>query len=268
SKLKVFNSAPGGFNATFVGSAYGYMPLDCGFLISMHPLPGERTPHLFQVMNTAIENSRSFFQESRDLIEVYAYDSDGSSYYSPGNDHIVIYHKDDNNTHIAGDYGDFVAAHEYGHALHEKGLGGNNGGYCSQDDDDNDGHYVFEPISLRCAFSEGFADYHAAEVGFPYFQFEANPYVSNGEDGSIIEGAVAGFFWDLTDPTNESFDNVEYNSGYYIASIIEDCEVKVNGNWKRADGIDHLIACFQHGVPSYTSYFPTRNNYPTTYQEN
>jgi hypothetical protein len=29
-------------------------------------------------------------------------------------------------------------------------------------------------------------------------------------DGSIIEGAVAAFFYDITDPANEPQDNVEY----------------------------------------------------------
>jgi len=47
----------------------------------------------------------------------------GNSYYSPTDDKIVIC-----NTDIWDDFGIFTQAHEYGHAFHEKALGGNTGG--------------------------------------------------------------------------------------------------------------------------------------------
>lgn len=86
---------------------------------------------------------------------------------------------------------------------------------------------------------------------------------------NIIEGAVAAFFFDITDGANESHDHVCY-PGSYVANIIETCSV-LDGGWQRADGMDHLIYCFEQEVdPTVTgsgTYFPTRSVDPTDQEE-
>lgn len=140
-------------------------------------------------------------------------------------------------------------------------------------------HYLDGPHNLRCAFSEGFADYHGAatrpDLGSYIYRsrIESNAYYpgtryhgSDGDpnDGSIIEGAVAAFLYDLTDPANESHDQVQY-PGSYVADIIRTCKTPVY----RANGVDHLVYCFEQIVDSAisSSYFRTRSSPPSSISE-
>lgn len=119
---------------------------------------------------------------------------------------------------------------------------------------------------MQCAYSEGFANYHAEILSFNYFDFENSDYSYDGtSDGSIVEGAVASFMIDITDPANESFDNLNL-PGSYISDIIETCEVDAYG-WRRGDGIDHLVACFEQVIPDYSNYFTNRTTVPTNFRE-
>lgn len=256
NKVKVFD-----FNlpsSTFAIKTEGLVN-DCGYTVVLN----SQNSYLFANFNQVIANSRSFFQHSRGQISVYRQHTGGVSNYHPNGDYINIAANS-----VGTRYGNFGNAHEYGHALQSKKLGGIPAYTCSPD-----GHYISGEYNLGCAYGEGFADYHAAVTSTNinhYFAVENDPYVNNGEDGSIIEGAVAAFLYDLTDPGNESFDNADY-PGSYIADIIQSCQVKVNGSWKRANGIDELIACLQNKVPYYSSlygHFPTRNPIPYAYQEN
>lgn len=253
-----------------VGSFSGEFATDCGQQIPVRA--AYKMSHVFMTMSETIENSRSFFQEERGKMHTHLeWDVENSYYCGPifdplepwcsdgGDDTIVImdtFGSDDpGDTDVGGLGGDFTVAHEYGHAVHEKALGGNEGG-CSEP------HSVPEAISLQCAYSEGFADYHAAAVGFPGYYYFESTYADESDDGSIIEGAVAAFLFDLTDPANESHDNVDY-PGSYVADVIKTCEV----DGDRADGIDHLIACFQREIPSYAGYFETRDDPPSSFSE-
>jgi hypothetical protein len=239
------------------------------------------TSHVFSRMNITIERSQNFFQRSRGQLPV-SLSFGGGSFYQPngwfvnghlyGGDYVVI---DENDSRFDRTSGNWVIAHEYGHAFHEKGLGGNAtppGGGCP------DPHYLRGAHNLTCAFSEGFADYFGGvtvDPGNPFKSgFENNvhyPALSSKstsgplEDGSIIEGAVAAFLYDLTDPANESHDGADY-PGVYVAEIIETCEVYVSG-WQRATGVDHLVACFQKSLPDYSTYFPNRSTPPGTFRE-
>lgn len=90
--------------------------------------------------------------------------------------------------------------------------------------------------------------------------YPGNPnYSSSGadvNDGAIIEGSVAAFFYDLTDPTDEAHDLVEY-PGSYVADIIETCYVNTTDSGIiRADAVDHLITCFEHRPAQLLRAFP------------
>jgi len=101
-------------------------------------------------------------------------------------------------------------------------------------------------------------------IGTYVTHFEDNedwPGLLGATDGSIIEGAVAAFLFDLADAYSivEPWDTLAF-PGTYIADIVVSC--KVNGLY-RADGVDHLIFCFEQEVDSSLAisphtYFPTR----------
>ncbi len=241
----------------------------CG--LSYGVTTSQNRSHVYGVASEVVKKSDSFFGKGRSKT-IFSLDPNpplgNNSYYNPNNDSIVILDDPNGTSHVGGSFGDFVVAHEYGHAFHEKGLGGNEGGFCREDDDDNNGHGNSEPISLRCAFSEGFASFTAYVSDHPFFNFETRDYTSNGTiDASIVEGAVASFYVDLTDDTIEPHDNIDL-PGSYVADIIIDCEVYSGWRWKRPDGIDELIACFENQIPNYSNYFLTRSIEPTSYDEN
>jgi hypothetical protein len=198
-----------------------------------------------------------------------------------------------------GSFAKFAVAHEYGHAVHNTALGGLQGNNC----DNDDGHNFNQATFLSCALREGFAHFHAAAVTAPElgsFNFYSsdngielnhsypgcskNPNPSCAQaggttvtDGSIIEGAIAAFLYDLWDgpstpdsPTNTADgddDTLEF-PGFYIAQIITSC--RVNGS-TRPNGVDHLIYCFEKQIdPAITSnpgYFPTRSPDPSSFTE-
>lgn len=177
---------------------------------------------------------------------------------------------------VWGEWGLFVTAHEYGHAFHEKMLGGFQR-YRS-------GCYERTSLqtlhsNMRCALPEGFANYFAVvarpdETGYDYAWENNHYYMTHlaGQDGSRSAAALAAFFYDLTDnnrwvATNpEPFDAVQY-PGSVIAEVITGCQVYEGGTWIYNNGIDHLIYCFERQVdPAVTGnakYFPTRSPDPT-----
>jgi hypothetical protein len=211
----------------------------------------------------------------------------GNSSYSPSADEITIRSTGDAD-HVWGPLGIFVAAHEYGHAVHERALGGNvAGGQCPSP------HYIDGAHNLQCAYSEGFANFHAVATrradlrnegesdwaieqnfNYPGWVYEHGSPVSPSTDGSIIEGAVAAFLYDLVDApdwpdspfnTADGDDDSVTFPGSYLADIIRTCNV-LYSSWTRADGIDHLIYCLEQQVdPAVTGsqmYFPTRSSDP------
>ncbi|MDP3953037.1 hypothetical protein, partial [Microbacterium sp.] len=73
---------------------------------------------------TLIPASNSFFAHTRPSVKVRVDNGASNSLYSPGSDQITI-KSGGSADHVWGPWGVFVATHEWGHALHEKGLGGN-----------------------------------------------------------------------------------------------------------------------------------------------
>lgn len=197
----------------------------------------------------------------------------GTAYY--GGSYIFLYADD-----IAGTYGLFVGPHEYGHhfmaeRIYQGALTTGGDSNCSQ-------HYWLEESDLLCAYSEGFPDYYSAVVqpsGMYAAEAESGAAWTPGEDGSLVEGAVAAFLFDLTDPANEVNDPVYYPYSYLI-SAMRTCRVYANtasGNWMWVipDGVDFLTYCLENQIDSAvtasSTYFTYRSTSldgdPTAYSE-
>ena len=256
-----------GSGAGFSGS----FSSDCG--ASYQLFLGSGPSRIFENMNKSYYGSVALLGVARPGITVVLDPNADNSFYDPSNDRITI-KSTSGADHIWGIQGKFIEAHEYGHAVQEKALGGNAAsGNCPVP------HFVDGAHNLQCAYSEGFADFHGAATrpdlaDFAYRdEFEADQDfpghhgLGNPLDGSIIEGAVAAFLYDLADPSNETHDSAQF-AGSYIAQIIQTCQVNVTFvGWVRANGIDHLTYCFEQTVdPSITgssTYFVTRSPDPT-----
>lgn len=209
--------------------------------------------HVFVTGQAVIDGSRAFFGYTRPKITYKLSTILNDSYFDEGNDRIQI-----DTASVFNVFGRFVISHEYGHALHYSQLGGlqtGGGPACPT-------HTYDQEINLRCGLNEGFADYHAVAAFSAADHFTIEDLRPTTVDGSIKEGAVAAFLWDLTDTNQEAFDGAAY-SGNYIATIIKTCNVQDNHSWpgyERANGIDHHIWCLEKAATTtlYSSYFPLR----------
>lgn len=230
--------------------------------------------HLFHEMHTGIANASNAFADGRSQVSVKL-DTASSAWssYSRTLDLITIA----SDSHLWGDLGRSTMAHEYGHAYHEVGLGGLPLTLsCSF-------HAPGIYTDLHCALSEGFAAYVSLVARPEVFSgstvslFESNAYIDdnanpdssdpNDPNGSILEGAVTAFLWDVTDAANETHDDVAYPHSY-VADILRTCEVGDGTTVLHADGIDHAIRCFEKQVDNtINSYFYTRDPASTTYSE-
>lgn len=220
--------------------------------------------HVFRQMDITADRSRALLGRSRGQLQVELRAGEGTSNYSPFYyDDVEIYEDD-----VWGPSGIRTIAHEYGHAVHEKALGGNTAsGSCP-----GGGHYMDGAHSLKCAYSEGFANYHAAatrgseaawtgDIEWNRFYPGRRYYSSDGQtwDGSIIEGAMAAFLLDLTDGSDGDADPIQY-PGSYVADMIRTCQ----NDKRRANGIDDIIYCLEGqvdpAVRNSSKYFITRSS--------
>ncbi|MBW7934527.1 MAG: hypothetical protein H3C62_13170 [Gemmatimonadaceae bacterium] len=156
------------------------------------------------------------------------------------------------------DYGAFAQAHEYGHAVHHRALGDYVHGACGP------GHNWGTVESFACAYSEGFASFHAAMTGPParlssyVGVMQSRSYFQTGVAG-LQEVQIAALLLDLVDAANdESHDQVSYPLSY-VGAVMASCEAQVDGVWSRAGG-DYLAQCFEQGLSTTdrVAYFPTR----------
>lgn len=189
-------------------------------------------------------------------------------------------------------WGSFVFAHEYGHALHHKRLGG-----LYKLDTDCAVHHAYTPESMVCAYQEGWADYHALRTepvydtpGYHYnsaedyennrgikydggvasyveFTPEPDPNGSRA-DGSRYHGEITAFFYDLFDPANETHDVLELDVGA-VMDVMASCRVTRDTVTAAPSGIDHLIWCLEARVDTTitrdSTYFEQRINPPTNW---
>ena len=125
---------------------------------------------------------------------------------------------------------------EYGHALHEKALGGLwwETFACS-------GHTLWKPSSDRCASRRAspttrgqYGSDGCYEDCFEHFGTPEAPWswcrnVSH-EEKPKIEGRIAALLLDLTDDTGEEGDYTEY-PGKYVAEVFRTCRTKSRYKW-------------------------------------
>jgi hypothetical protein len=247
----------------------------------MGTLPKERS-HVFTNLDRAIRTGDAFFGRQRRDITVHLDPTRTWSTYEWGTATtrllIATQVTETFGDQIWGTFGAFVQAHEYGHAYQDDVLGGvqryyvkpDNSAVCPVE------HPMHAQTNLQCALAEAFADYYAVSAipggtGVVESEMEHGRYSPSptnqwgyraGTNGSIIQGAVASFLYDITDPANETHDQTQY-PGTWVAEIIRTCQV-YTGTWKFNDGIDHLVYCFQ-GVVHDTGYFSTRSPHPTSH---
>ncbi|MGH7470500.1 MAG: hypothetical protein ACRENP_21350 [Longimicrobiales bacterium] len=165
--------------------------------------------HVFNHTRLAISNSIDFFDQGRSQVPVEINALVSWSGYDPSADEIII-----KSSHVFTLAIMEITAHEFGHALHHDALGGlpSNPPYCSFH-----GYSLY--TNLKCAYVEGFAEYVSVvtrpdALGGLADDFEDNEYLlvnanpdgsnPNDPDGTVIEGAVAAFLFDLTDAANEA----------------------------------------------------------------
>lgn len=138
---------------------------------------------------------------------------------------------------------------------------------------------------MGCALGEAFADWYGVVVrenDLPTWKrnleenrlhlFHCGQKCTS--DGSIVQGAVHAFLWDITDPASgETHDRVQKTPDA-VASAIKSCQVTVNFvDWYAYNGIDHLIWCMERRFPYQMNmerkygggevvetFFPTRDS--------
>lgn len=238
----------------------------------------KKRSHVYTQLDRAIRASDALFGLQRTDITVRLDPNAAYSTYDwNGTDNLIIDTQPNTGygDQVWGPYGAYVQAHEYGHAFHERALGGVKryySGACPSP------HDVWRQTTHACAIAEGFPDYFAvatlgSTTGYWLTDIERGRYSPSptnewgfraGANGSIIEGAFASFLYDLTDPANETHDQTQY-PGRYVADIIRTCEVYSGGVWRLNTGSDHVVYCFL-GTITDTALFG-RSPAPTSMRE-
>ena len=148
-------------------------------------------------------------------------------------------------------HNDWTAAHEYGHALHEKAYGG----LWDAEESCYESHDIWEISGYLCAFQEGFADY-AAGIGAWGFAWESAPPGSPAPDPRM-EGYIAMLFQDLIDPLNENNDETNYSASS-VATAFRSCRVRVGGNWRKRNNVSDFVWCLENRINGsvHDDHFP------------
>lgn len=242
---------------TYSGSCGGHTTLTANAFMS----------HLFTNLMKTVDGHRTRFSFPPDRINAVLYD-DAYTYYDflkPGGELHISYSAN----MIWGEYGVMVAAHEHGHLWQDRKLWQSpdqNGLIRYWSRDCVRLHPPESQSTLSCAVGEGFADWYAVvvrEADMPGWKndLETNRLhlncvpgtTSRGtivctSDGSIVQGAVSAFLWDVTDPsTGEPHDNT-YRSPSSVADAVKSCRVYQDG-WISYTGADHLIFCIENRFP-------------------
>lgn len=243
---------------TQVGQYYG----SCGGSIPV--TAANQQAHLFMNMSRNHDgHSLKFGMAPPSLMRAGLYPT--SSYgtrYDFGADHIRI--ETAIWDHIWGEMAVMVAAHEWGHLWQDQylyqypasnGLKRYYNLACPQR------HPPGEYTNFGCAMGEAFADWYAVvvrESDLPGWRrdLEENRlhlyYCAQRctSDGSIVQGAVHAFLWDITDGGNGEFHDAVQKSPVAVVDAIRTCEVKHGGSdWYAYNGIDHLIRCMERRSP-------------------
>ena len=244
--------------------------------------------HVWENAQYVIARSRDVFPSRPQVaIRVNPLSATSQCHYKGGGDDYIVLRETDDAKCIWGARGLWVFAHEYGHALHEKMLGGLVDHQCA------DGHSSYEELDLGCTYNEGWADYHAAVTDSVYdeFDYSANwsspedyeynrfrdtrsdpvvyrHFTAPEEDGSRYHGEVTAFFMDLFDEANESFDLIDLDE-MDVLGVMGACRVRPGfGRFARPRGIDDLIWCLQARVDARGEYFNSRGQHSWATEQN
>lgn len=244
-----------------VGGSGSWIEGNCDLGMLSNEIESERA-WLFSRNRQFIPFSRGLLNAARPLIEVVYDLNEPLARYHSGPDRVVT-----GPNAIFFDYGRFVVAHEYGHAIQEKALGG-----LASTNQCPDLHQIFGYYNLSCAYQEGFADFVgvASENLWnvaPYYarivDYTNNTYYTPGTDGSIQEAAVAAMMYDLADApggdggASEPWD---ITSGERVAATMRDCRVRYSAFTVKVRGADDFIYCAERTINSAvrSTYFQTR----------
>jgi hypothetical protein len=262
-----------------------------------HVVPLSRTGKVWATMSLVAERARLGFQRTRGTdLRVEITGSSGAA-YTPSADRVRI-----GTGSVWGQVGTFNMGHEYGHAYHHYALGG-----VPLPSTCLSSHFLSGAYTLRCAYIEGIANFFGAlllhdVLSVPILEdvFERSdhawfisqeglalgywchaqttaglcPLDRHTTDGARSETAVARVLYDLADDAQTQnylpgVDDDPFELPWnWIGDIVATCEVQETGGWRRADGIDDLIYCFEGTLGNYhaTGFFPSRTVPPIAWR--
>jgi hypothetical protein len=227
---------------------------------------------VLSVLEEYAPQAASRFGRSRGKVIVRVHDTDTT--YSARYESCCDYMR----THkgrTTGTQGYVTTLHEYGHAYHYVAID-------SWDQYSISGgeHGWFEIEHISGAFVEGFANFFAALIGENFlaagslgadYNVETEVYYNTLPDsvsGWRIEGAIAGFLYDLVDGTaslntsSNTSDGVDDDGANYavssVADVIAGCGL--NGGTK-IHGIDQFIYCAEKSLTPQGLQHPTYAKY-------
>lgn len=221
--------------------------------------------HLLSNVTRAARRAEAFFGRSRSQVNVVVNPQTARAWYDRTDDRIVI-GTAAGTGNVWGVWGAFLAGHEYGHAYHERALGGladENPENCAEHDFTSDEH----PI---CAWQEGLANYLAVAVHPDDSVASYHPTMLQGQwyaaarssgltDGSRIEGAVATFLLHVGG-TPDAPAAAPAPGGPYLANLIHGCHSQFQGLfYEQASSVEGIVYCMEKQVDPWVraSFFLT-----------
>jgi hypothetical protein len=187
------------------------------------------------------------------------------SRYNAGLDEVEL-----NHDAVFDEYGRFTIMHEYGHAYHYTAIErwAAQTPYCG-----GGGHTIDGQYDYNCALVEGFADFFGSWIAadslvsdlYSDWKLETQTFYV-GKDGAQVEGAFAGFLYDLVDGPSDPdavnnagsiddtgfVDGVTYSASM-IASTMRLCELRdATYTYKLLYASYDLIYCLEESLEPYS----------------
>lgn len=255
SKVELKNYLTSNSNRTTVGQFYAA----CGGRVDIRA--NDEQAHLFTNLNKNWDaHTRVFGIAPPTIIRAGLYPiSTRGTRYDWGAVDVHVEPRFDN---IFTEFGVFTSAHEWAHLWQDQYLyeypapNGLKRFYGCGDE-----HIVSQETNFGCALAEAFADWYAVlirESDVPNWRRDLEENTAHllkcvnncTTDGSVVQGAVSAFLWDITDPAFvENFDRIQKRPMDMIYSI-KGCTVSVNRlDYFPYTGIDHLIWCMENRYP-------------------
>ena len=230
---------------------------NCGQLIPISVLSSRYLP--WHLLNLAADTLTKHFGYWRERVEWRVDPYVNGSFYDRYLDEIVL-------GFWTTDEGfNWIVAHEYGHALHEKALGGLwSAASCY-------GRGVHLPSSYKCALQDGFASY-AGIVGSgghweDCFEHLGTPKAPekpgwcrgiSHDRRAEIEAWVVALFVDLIDDNDDYRDDDWAElSGHFVAEVFKTCQTKQEkpawpDRWESRDDVSDIVWCLEDYIePAY-----------------